>query len=292
MNNLRATFKGILFVFFLLLAIWGKGQSTSQQSVCLNNEEMKLAEKINTFRKQNRLPEIVLSLSLSFVAKTHVADLQLNKPDTSICSTASWSDKGKWTPCCYNSYVLKNACMWDKPKEITSYPYRGYELSYYEEGIVDVDSVFQLWKSTNEVADMLLSQFAHSDKKWLAMGIGISENYVSVWLGQRNDPAGKPSKCNKENETIFQPTFADTLKKEIISENSAKYYLIYGSFTNKADANEAIKRYRNAGMKNVQLLVKEGRFRVALDVFIHLKDAIAAKEKLHPSYPEAWIYKE
>lgn len=267
------------------------GQQSVTGKVCLTKEEIRLAELINNFRKQNRLPEIPLSVSLTYVAKTHVSDLQINSPDTSICTTASWSNKGKWTPCCYNRYVLKPECMWDKPKELTSYNYRGYEIVHFEEGIVQVDTVFKLWRTTTEVMDMLLSRAGHSDKKWLAMGIGLSENYVSIWLGQRNDAAGRPAQCSKQERVEFVAEFQDTTLVNS-KEKAAKYYLIYGSFSTRSDANEAVRRYRNTGLKNVLILEKEGRFRVALDVFNNLRDAMEAKESMNSSYPEAWIFKD
>lgn len=285
------------YILFLILA-WFFSiqnvvcQSTSLGQVCMSADEMKLASLINNLRKQNRLPEIPLSVSLTFVAKTHVADLQTNKPDTSICNSASWSDKGRWSPCCFNSYVLKYECMWDKPKELTSYTYRGYELSYFEEGIVNVDSVFKLWNSTTAARDMLLTREDHADKKWLAMGIGISENYVSIWFGQRPDPAGRPHKCDNDMQDSFAIAFNNNTT--ILAENlkNTKYYIIYGSFNSKADANEAVRRYKNSGLKNVQILEKEGRFRIAIDVYDNLKDAMNAKESLSSSYPEAWIFKD
>lgn len=284
--------------FLLLILAWffvnqnALCQTTSLGTVCMSADEMKLAALINNLRKQNKLPEIPLSVSLTYVAKTHVADLQTNKPDTSICNTASWSDKGRWTPCCFNSYVLKYECMWDKPKELTSYNFRGYELSYFEEGIVNVDSVFKLWNSTSAARDMLLTREGHADKKWLAMGLGLSENYISVWFGQRADPAGRPYKCDNEKQETFAASFTNEKKDSTKTSTSTKYYIIYGSFNSRADANEAVRRYKNSGLKNVQILEKEGRFRIAIDVHDNLKDAMNAKEKLSSSYPEAWIFKD
>jgi hypothetical protein len=285
------------YILFLILAWFFSIQNvlcqpTSLGQVCMSTDEMRLANLINNLRKQNRLPEIPLSVSLTFVAKTHVADLQTNKPDTSICNTASWSDKGRWSPCCFNSYVLKYECMWDKPKELTSYTYRGYELSYFEEGIVNVDSVFKLWNSTPAARDMLLTREDHADKKWLAMGLGLSENYVSVWFGQRADPAGRPNKCDNDKQETFAATFKSERKDITEKSNNAKYYIIYGSFNSKADANEAVRRYKNSGLKNVLILEKEGRFRIAIDVYDNLKDAMNAKDRLSSSYPEAWIFKD
>ncbi len=162
----------LLFSFILLLYLYKAevmAQSHTVDNFCISQSEEHLAALINTYRKQNRLPEISLSASLSFVAKTHIADLQRNQPDTSICSTASWSDQGLWTPCCYQAYVLKNECMWDKPKELTPYTFRGYELSYFDEGIIAVDKLWELWISTEEVTEMLLTKGKHADKNGLLL---------------------------------------------------------------------------------------------------------------------------
>lgn len=282
-----------LFMFLLMLTVLlpATAQITSVEEVCLSESEVKLAEAINLFRKQNKLPEIPLSASLSFVAKAHVWDLQTNNPDTSICTSASWSNKGNWTPCCFNSYVLKYDCMWDKPKELTSYPFRGYELVYFDESIVQPDSIFQVWKSSYETIDMFLTRNQHGDKKWLAMGLAIGENYVSLWFGQRNDPVGVPKKCSSLEATGFVAVKPNQNDEEE-SLKTSTYYLIYGSFNTKSDANEAIKRYKNSGLPHVRILEKEGRFRVSLNQFDNLRDAMKAKEELSISYPEIWIYKE
>lgn len=260
-------------------------QKAGHDTICVSNDEQHLAEMINNLRKQNKLPEIPLSNSLCFVAKSHVRDLQINRPDTSICNTGSWSDKGKWTPCCYNKYVLKTDCMMDKPKELTPYKFRGYEISYFEEGIVHADSLFDLWSGTPEVADMLLARGIHSDKKWQAMGISIGDNYVCLWLGQRPDPLGKPGLCSKDAPAA---SVADNGKKD---EKSGKYYLIYGSFSMQKEADEEVKKHQANGFKNAQILKKGEKIRVALGVYNSIKEAMAAKEKYKEQYKDAWILK-
>lgn len=278
----------ILTSFFSQVTVLN-AQLTTVESICLDEQELRLANLINNFRLQNDLPAIPLSKSLSFVAKTHAYDLQLNKQDTSICNAHSWSNRGKWKACCYNNYINSSNCMWDKPKELTAYTYRGYEIVFSEEGIVLVDSVFRLIKTSPEASNLLLGMDSHSDKKWLALGVGVSENYVSIWLGQRNDLAGKPLSCSEiQNQQTAQATAASINA----SGKVARYYLIYGSFQTQTDANEAVKRYKNSGLENVSILRKDGRFRVAIDVCDNLKDAMKSKEKFQSLYPEAWIYKE
>jgi hypothetical protein len=269
-------------------------QPHTVDNFCISPAEEKLVEWINTLRRQSRLPEIQLSASLSYVAKTHVADLQMHRPDTSICSTGSWSDKGIWTPCCYQAYVLKNECMWDKPKELTPYSFRGYEISYYEEGIIQTDSLWKLWRSTAEVVDLILGRGIHSDKKWAAVGIGISDNYASLWLGQRPDPKGKPRICSQP-DIAFKPPLKgqqQTTGAVTQTEIASRFYLIYGSFSVLADAEEAMRRYRNSGFRNAQVVTRDNKIRVALDVFPTLREAMFAKERLSASYADAWILRD
>ncbi len=282
----------LLLIFFIISITSLQSQLTSVESFCLDDQELQLAALINNFRVQNDLPPIALSRSLSYVAKTHVYDLQLNKQDTSICNAHSWSNKGKWKSCCFNSYVVNNNCMWDKPKELTPYIYRGYEMVFNEEGIVQVDSVFYLWKTAYEAVDMLLSRNQHSDKKWLAMGVGVSENYVSVWFGQRPDPTEKLISCKEAMRNNLSNSESESSQQLNISGQTAKYYLIYGSFNTRSDAEEAVKRYKKSGLQQVSILQKDGRFRVAIDAHNNLKDAMKSKERLHDQYPEAWIYKD
>jgi hypothetical protein len=286
----------ILFSFFLLIPPFNlkvKAQAHTVENFCISQSEQRLAELINTFRKQNRMSEIPFSSSLFFVAKSHIADLQRNRPDTSICNTASWSDQGRWTPCCYQAYVLKNECMWDKPKELTPYRYRGYELSYYDEGIIELDGLWELWLSTEEVTDMILCKGMHADKKWAAIGVGISDNYASVWFGQRADAKGKPEVCS-ESEIVFKAPFNEhySIDATDTQTETSRFFIIYGSFTIRADAEEALRRYKNAGFKNAQIVTKDNRIRLALDVFPSLREAMFAKEKLNASYSDAWILRE
>ncbi|MBK9290598.1 MAG: SPOR domain-containing protein [Bacteroidetes bacterium] len=275
-------------LLILLLFVRLHPANLSAQEVCLSDDENRLATLINQLRQQHRLPEIALSASLTFVAKTHVNDLQLNRPDTSICSTASWSNKGQWTPCCFTALAPRFECMWNKPRELTNYTFRGYEISHFEEGIIHVDSLFSIWMRTPAVVDMLLGRNAHSDKRWAVMGIAIGENYASLWLGQRPDAAGKPALCRNIN-----PANEPSADKQMdVNTKPGKYHLIFASFSNRADANEAVRRFRNSGFPNAAVIAKDGRFRVSINTYKFLKEAMEAREKLLAEYPDIWVMKE
>lgn len=289
LSNRKVIFSVKISLAFLLF-FTGIQLSVAQKqlpaSFCISPQEKALFDKINQLRKVYSKKPLKLSASLSYVANVHVEDLLTNKPDTSVCNLSSWSNKGSWTPCCYNPYVLNQDCMWDKPKELTKYPYRGYEIAGYFEEEFTVDSVMDLWSKEKEVIDMLMSDGEFSSKDWVCMGVGMNSNYVSVWFGQRADGAGAPNVCSNNLPAELAPVVvADTLRR-------AGYYLIIASFNNIDDAREAVKKYRKEGFENAGTLKNGEATRVYLEHFDNMKEAMQAKQKLPSAFHDTWIFKE
>lgn len=274
-----------LFLFLFILVTPGKSQHAIPAEFCINQQEQRLFERINELRQTYGKSELQLSVSLSFVAKTHVNDLITNHPDTSICNLSSWSDKGSWTGCCYNPYVPNQDCMWDKPKELTPYPYRGYEFVTYFDDAADADSVIALFSDTREVLDMILARDIYESKKWICCGVGMNDHYVSIWFGQRKDALRSPEVCGGQDEIAVVQT-------EQKAPSSGDYYLIFGSFDNPTDAREALRIIKKADFKGAGIMTKNGQSRVYLNKYNTLKEAMYAKQQLAPEYREAWILKE
>lgn len=276
-------------VFLLVFVVIAQASSAQKQlpaDFCISAQEKALFDKINQLRKVYGKKPLKLSASLSYVAKVHVDDLLKNNPDTSVCNLSSWSDKGNWKACCYNPYVPKQDCMWDKPKELTPYPYRGYEIAGYFEEEFNADSVIDLWSKEGEAVNILISEGEYSNKDWVCMGVGMNNNFVSVWLGQRADGTGAPNVCTDNVRVAEAPVAAsDTLQR-------TAYYLIIASFKNINDAREAVKKYRKEGFENAGTLKSGETARVFLAQFNDMKEAMQAKSKLPYAYREAWIYKE
>ncbi len=249
---------------------------------CISSAEDQLFNRINLFRIENGKTSIENSISLSYVAKLHVDDLLENHPDTSICNLSSWSDKGEWSACCYNSYVPNQDCMWDKPKEITSFKYRGYELALYFEGDFDVDTVMQLIQSSKEARDMILTNGNYRQKKWICGGFGINDHYVSIWFAQRPDRNGNPTICKGEKEL-------ETVDQE---KEQASFYLIVASFGSVKDAREALKRLKQNGYKDSGIIRSESNVRLYINKFDGLKEAMYFKQNLPYTYNDSWIYKQ
>jgi hypothetical protein len=176
--------------------------------------------------------------------------------------------------------------MWDKPKELTPFTYRGYELAGYFEDDFTVDSIINLWSSTKAVLDMILTEGNYSKKKWICMGLGFNDHYISIWFAQRADRMGEPEICTTNDTSVMAVAVNDTTLKEVT------YYVVFGSFSTIKDAREAVKRYAKNGFENAGTLKADGTFRVYLNKFSSLKEAMFAKQQLPYTYREAWVYKE
>lgn len=260
-------------------------QKSIPDNFFIDKIEITLFQNINQMRVDYSMPEVQLSASLCYVAELHVNDLQTNNPDTSVCNLSSWSDKGDWTACCYNKYLHNPDCMWDKPKELTPYRYRGYELVTFFEEDFNSDSIINLWSDSKKTLDMILTRDKYANKKWICVGIGISDNYISIWFGQGRDNLKEPDICDENDSNIAVPAMTTR-------NISSTYYLIFGSHTNMHDAKEACRNLKNDEFKNCDVLVKNDKYRVYLNKFSSLQEAMYAKQRLPFAYREAWILKD
>ena len=273
----------LFFLFFLVTLSVSFAQKKIPADYCITQDEMQLFQTINSIREEYGKKPVKLSASLSVVARTHCTDLLLNHPDTSICNLSSWSNKGNWTPCCYNSYIPKPRCMKKKPKELTPYPYYGYEMAAFFQDGYNIDSLVNWWSDTKEVLDMILTRGVWENKKWVVGGVGIDSNYVSIWFGQKPDKVKAPHLCKGKKAG----------KKHIaVSTDKSWFYLIIASFNNEADAKEALRRTRKSGFKEVGLLKGKKNIRVYIGKYESLKEASHVKSSLSPTYRDAWILKK
>jgi uncharacterized protein YkwD len=181
-----------LYVLFgaLILSSCGNGQQPKSKPFVIlkpKADSSELVAAINNYRKQYKLPALPVSPSLTLVAEAHVKDLYENQPDKGLCNLHSWSDKGKWTPCCYTDDHNKAWCMWGKPREITSYKGNGYEIVAWASIDISVSLAMDLWKKSNGHNGMILNQGTWKNHPWKAMGVAIYKNYASVWFGELNE---------------------------------------------------------------------------------------------------------
>ena len=174
--------KKLLFLLLTLFMI-----QTIAISQVLSQEETKLYNLIMEYRREKGLPAITLSKSLTKVAQIHVKDLNENFRESTSCNMHSWSNKGNWTACCYTSDHARAQCMWDKPRELTSYKGNGYEISYGSWGApADAQGALNGWKSSSGHNSVIINSGIWKDQ-WNAIGIGLSGGYSVVWFGNEFD---------------------------------------------------------------------------------------------------------
>ena len=255
------------------------------EDFCISKSEYRLFELVNQHRVDNDLPELTLSVSLSFVATTHVADLVNNHPDTSICNLNSWSDKGDWTPCCHNNYVPKSECILGKPKELTNYRGEGHELAYWEPAMVIPDSLVSFWASIKETNDFLLNEDKWNKYKWRAVGVGMLEGYAVIWVGEFSDREGEPGICknDKKKEVVLPEAIP------LLTEKNNRYYVICASYETEDDAMNDSKELFSKGYKDIKVVRGDQNYRVSLGDFENLDEAKTFKSSLENKFRNVWI---
>jgi hypothetical protein len=187
----------IAFLVFLTVALVGcrtEGLASKAPEVPATDYPGSMAEVVNHYRREQGLPAIPVSASLTLVAKAHVKDLQNANPVGGRCNIHSWSNKGNWSPCCYTNDHAKAECMRKKPSEITRgvYSGNGYEISVVFAGKMTPNIALYSWQGSRLHHDVILNRNKWRDMRWNAMGGAVSENYAVVWFGKEPDPAGSP----------------------------------------------------------------------------------------------------
>jgi uncharacterized protein YkwD len=177
-----------LFFISALAVFAATGDSFNAETVALSDEEKELFDSINAYRAEKKLPPIPFSASLTFVAQTHVKDLFENRPDKSPCNMHSWSNKGKWTPCCYTPDHKQAKNMWNKPSELTGYKGAGYEIStMISSGSMTAKDALRSWKSSSGHNAVIVNESIWKAKKWTSLGVGMYKNYAVVWFSDGSE---------------------------------------------------------------------------------------------------------
>lgn len=156
-------------------------------------DEARLYQLIMEYRASKGLPSIPLSVSLTKVAQIHAKDMYLYFDEIPKgCNGHSWSKHGPWKKCDYYPDHRNAQGMWDKPRELTSYPGNGYEIAYGSnytppctpEGALDG------WKHSPLHNAVIINANGWAASQWNAIGVGIYKGCACVWFGKEQDPVG------------------------------------------------------------------------------------------------------
>jgi len=263
-------------------------QNEIPEDFCISEEEYKLYNAINDYRKALNLSKIPLSKSLSFVAKQHIKDLTENNPDTNICNFHSWSDKGKWKACCFEKDLKNKTCMTGKPKELTNYPGAAYEIVYWENKEANADKAFNQWRETAASRSVITNFKEWETYTWQALGVGIQKGFAILWFGEVIDTIQETKVCGKNIVIKYEPPIAP-VETFIVSSATNRFYLIYGSFTSLEDAKKQASTYRDKGFKKAKVIVKDEKYRISLSDYSTKELADKAKKELPTVYKGAWV---
>jgi uncharacterized protein YkwD len=156
----------------------------------VNSAEQELFRIINEYRAQNKLPPVVLSDSLSFVANRHLLDLTLNVKSL----THSWSN------CPYD--VKKQDswnCLFEAPQRLkTNYAGQGYENLYRNlTGDATPAAALEAWKKSPKHNILILNLEIWKNTKFDGLGIAVSGNYAAIWFGSNESSQMKLGKNTK-----------------------------------------------------------------------------------------------
>lgn len=327
-------FRPILFTLILFgsaahfpVRIMGQSMGKGNQvpvNFCIGSKEMKLFQMVNEYRSIFELPAIPLSKSLCYTASLHVRDLFLHHPDQGSCNLHSWSDKGFWKAFCYPRDEDKKNSVWDKPRELTKYPAKGYEIVYWENETPDIDSIMSVWRTETYFNDFLMNTGKWEGKKWNAIGLAVYENFACAWFGEAADPEGSPwvcgnppvirgaddaqtsprpvskvSKVKIKNDSVVELPQAPGITgkgdstKVVRSESTFTYYIIVRTNVSKKLAEQISTDYKSKGNNNVRVIEKNGKIRISV---YETKDRLEALTKLKEVrktlVKDAWLLKE
>jgi hypothetical protein len=287
----RLIFAGILSILYvnILPAQQAKPVLRISENFCISENEFVLAKMINDYRLQNNLAVIPLSKSMFYVARTHIEDLARNRPESEKCGLQSWSDQGKWKPCCYGNELGKTNCMNDKPKELCGYKGKGYEMIYWgSEEAIPSDAI-DVWKSTALTNEMMLNQGKWKNMIWKSVGVGLLNGYASVWFGDETDYLQGIRLCNNDSLIDSKISVSNELPVIEPGQNGYHFFLITGSFKTRKEAEEHINYYINKGYNNSRVIEKDKLFRIAIASYHSPAEAQKELNKLAHLFKGIWI---
>lgn len=150
-----------------------------------NADAAALVKLINDYRASIKLPRVAISPALTKVAQAHVRDLNVNKPVKAGCNMHSWSDRGSWTACCYDSSREAARCMWKKPREIAGYKGNGYEIAANASGITP-EQALRLWQESPAHHGVMINKDQWK-VPWRALGVAVEGDFAVAWFGEIAD---------------------------------------------------------------------------------------------------------
>ncbi|HOP12895.1 MAG TPA: SPOR domain-containing protein [Lentimicrobium sp.] len=285
----------LLITGMFLLALRAPAQESGPDLLanhCASPAEVELYNLITAFRKINNLPPVPFSKSLSYVARVHMMDITDNRPDFGGCNPHSWSDKGQWKPCCYARDEKRITCMTEKPKELTMYKAKAWEIVYEGGEPARAEDAFNLWKNISLTRDYLINGGKWT-KPWKAIGIGIYGDYAAVWFGEGDDPEKIYTACGSDSAFTLpgDPEITRGQLTENPSAASPVFSIITGSLNTLEKANREVARLRGLGYPKARLIPAGNNYRISIADYPTETEAQRHLREIQAGFPDAWVLK-
>ena len=242
MYKLFLTISACILMSAPMVLAQNKALKTIPANYSITKNELKLSDAINIFRSKHDLGELQLSPSLSFVAKTHLNDIHLNSKDEHGCNLNSWSDKGKWIPCCFNENQKNLDMMTSKPSEIIGFRGKGFEIVIAIKKGVSTKDLTKLWLEAKSTQDFLMNKGQWSNHNWQCMGVSIYNGFASVWASDMPDRITDVSFLKEVSVSTTKPEpVTHAVEKPTVTRGTTQYdvpEIKYNSTENKEEKPE------------------------------------------------------
>lgn len=173
--------KRLVFILLLFHSITSTGQAV--QTIALSHQEKQLLRLLNEERLKRNLPVLKIITELQLVARAHINDL-MNHPPARPCNLHSWSEFGKWTPCCYTDDHAQASKMWSKPKEIAGFEANGFEIAYSHSQRAIPEAAMASWKKSQSHYALIANLNQWKDNQWIGVGVSIAGQYAVIWFAE------------------------------------------------------------------------------------------------------------
>ena len=183
--------------------------------------------------------------------------------------------------------------MIDKPKELTAYKAKAWEIVYDGGEAAKALDAFDLWKDIGIFRDYLLNT-GKWEKPWKAIGIGFYGNYATVWFGEGDDPEKMYFSCGADSIELnkSQEIIGSEASLSIFSDSQKPLFrIITGSLNSLEKANLEVVRMRSLGYSNAKIIPSGSNFRISVSEFTTEAEAQKALAGFKEKFPSAWILK-
>lgn len=231
--------------------------------VSLTKQEQELYDLIMTYRRENGLPTIPISPSLTYVAQTHVRDLHDFPPQDPKCNLHSWSANGDWSSCCYTRDHEKAKCMWNKPRELTQYQGAGYEIAHMSSSGVTPWGALKSWKNSLPHDSVILNIGRWKLHEWQAIGVGIYENYAVVWFGEEPEPVSTPKIESVQASTDPEDALQAYVKQQKTGDKPIQQV---GTLAVQKSLIDNSQKGHQEEMENLKLQIEQEKYQYKLEL--------------------------